>query len=114
MKIKQNKTKTKLADQTEPSPTNQMELNQKRENNSFLGSKVPAHALCAFSVVTTGTLISYPEPSNFLRRMLDEKRRALERTGSNSLQIAHLLYCTAFQITDQRIGPFQRLRFRRA
>ena len=38
------------------------------------------------------------------------KRRALEGTGSNSPQIADLLCCIAFQITNQdhlRIGPFQ-------
>ena len=34
------------------------------------------------------TPISYPEPANFLRRMLDEK----EGTGSHSQQIADLLY----------------------
>ena len=46
-----------------------------------------------------------------------QKRRALERTRSKSLQIVNLLYCIAFQITNQdylRIGPFQSLRFRRA
>ena len=39
-----------------------------------------------------------------------QKWRALERAGCNSLQIVDLLYCIAFQITNQdnlRIGPFQ-------
>ena len=43
------------------------------------------------------------------------KRRALKRTGSNIPQIADLVSCIAFQITNQdhlRIGHFQSLRFR--
>ena len=59
--------------------------------------------------------ISYQESSNFLRRMLDENEGALERTGSNSTQIADLLYCISDnQSGHLRIGPFQSLRFRRA
>ena len=45
------------------------------------------------------------------------KTKALERTGSESPQIADLLYCITFQITNQdclRTGPFQNLLFRRA
>ena len=50
-------------------------------------------------------------------RACSTKTNALERTGSNSPQIAVLLYCITFQITNQdhlRIGPFQSLRFRGA
>ena len=60
-----------------------------------------------FAIKTSGfATISFPEPANFL-----------ERTGSDSPQIADLLYCITFQITNQdhlRIGPFQCLRFHRA
>ena len=52
--------------------------------------------------------VSFPEPANFACSS------ALERTGSNSPQIADLLYCITFQITNQdhlRIGPLQSLRF---
>ena len=62
------------------------------------------------------TAISWPRASELLTAHARWKRRALERTGSNSPQIADLLYCITFQITNQhhlRVGPFQSLRFRR-
>ena len=44
--------------------------------------------------------ISYPEPSNFLRHMLDENE-GLWKGPVLNMQIVDLLYCIAFQITNQ-------------
>ena len=51
-----------------------------------------------------------PRAFQLLTAHARRKRRALERTGSKSPQIADLLYCITFQRTNQdhlRIGPFQ-------
>ena len=57
--------------------------------------------------------ISYPEPSDFLRRMLDEKEGLWKGPVLNSGLIV-LYYISDNQSGSQKIGPFQSLRFRRA